>query len=858
MDRLYEYFHGEYVDQKRQIRRIDATLKKVWQTLSDCYCENDDAKGWPYDVADGAGELTLAVVSQSTNSMILFAMCLALGLIKDSRLVPKLQMPLGADLSGELRDRMRNQIPGAVAGIIQHRAKEGNADPQNWQFAFKSGTYGKDDPFTMTWFGDVLATIEADPSLYETLKEHVEEDLLVSFIEKQWERRIDRVTEVFDEKPKAGTTLDARKKPLLLDSPIDHSFPLLRFVQLGRSLADRHAAIPELLVGKAEAISAGDAFASFGAAFIDVVHTHLSHHHIQDAPFDAGELVFSMEGALLCDPQTTSFDRHVINEVFRVLSDRQQRSAYWRPLKPFVTTSQGLALLPVSIEIAGSMLRICCILEEAGEDEGRAYFSSYLPMFRQYVDWLMTRVAHGTFGDAAARKTFTGWHSEHVSEHRKIHTWETSLVAAFLLCYRHMLHRHIGDAAATAGGFAIRRPKRSKSLEAVSATDFWRNSINPGTPSPLMKEPLQGISDDSQYAVMNAIGNTIVAPRSVPPSEVSPDYSLLLYGPPGTGKTAIAEDIADALDWRMVEITPSDFVARGEAEVEMRAKYIFKALEEQASVVVLFDEIDRLIMDRDCKLYREQSDMFQFMTPGMLPKLKSLREARNVIFVIGTNYNERIDPAAKRTGRIDRRLLVAPPNMQQRLRILKERICRELKDVQACEKMDLADDDLKEIAKQTVLAVFGEIKQLVEASCKALVGQDIAVNTKDVLLEKLAAEWPKQERPGLDLLAFRARLETGTGNEHRLTTQRPVDEFLMVLYLLIEAEFPAQNRDPEAERRFAHEAIAELDPELSDLTPANVSPGGNKRERMEQLLERHIRDEAIRNQILSEPLSWLE
>ena len=70
---------------------------------------------------------------------------------------------------------------------------------------------------------------------------------------------------------------------------------------------------------------------------------------------------------------------------------------------------------------------------------------------------------------------------------------------------------------------------------------------------------------------------------------------MLLYGPPGTGKTGIADDLTAALRWPLVTVTPSDFIRRGEAEVEARAKDIFDALGEQEDMVVLFDEIDRLI-----------------------------------------------------------------------------------------------------------------------------------------------------------------------------------------------------------------------------------------------------------------------
>ncbi len=58
---------------------------------------------------------------------------------------------------------------------------------------------------------------------------------------------------------------------------------------------------------------------------------------------------------------------------------------------------------------------------------------------------------------------------------------------------------------------------------------------------------------------------------------------------------------------------------------------------EQVEAVILLDEIDRLILDRDSKLYSKQGDMFQVRTPGMLPKLKDLRGQKRSIFIIATH-----------------------------------------------------------------------------------------------------------------------------------------------------------------------------------------------------------------------------
>jgi len=128
----------------------------------------------------------------------------------------------------------------------------------------------------------------------------------------------------------------------------------------------------------------------------------------------------------------------------------------------------------------------------------------------------------------------------------------------------------------------------------------------------------------------------------------------------------------NAWGWRLIKITVSDFLEGGGAQVEARAKNIFEVLMSQSSCVVLFDEIDHLLLDRDSKYYREQDTIFQFMTPGMLTKLNDLRKRKNIIFIIATNYEDRIDPAIKRIGRIDNKYLVLPPDKSKRMEKLKK------------------------------------------------------------------------------------------------------------------------------------------------------------------------------------------
>jgi SpoVK/Ycf46/Vps4 family AAA+-type ATPase len=91
--------------------------------------------------------------------------------------------------------------------------------------------------------------------------------------------------------------------------------------------------------------------------------------------------------------------------------------------------------------------------------------------------------------------------------------------------------------------------------------------------------------------------------------------------------------------------------------------------------VVLFDEIDEMLRDRQNDQSQGGVAMLRFIVPGMLPKLQSLKqygEENRLIFIVSTNYVDRLDAAITRTGRIDERYVVVPPDEQARYCLIKK------------------------------------------------------------------------------------------------------------------------------------------------------------------------------------------
>jgi ATPase family associated with various cellular activities (AAA) len=381
---------------------------------------------------------------------------------------------------------------------------------------------------------------------------------------------------------------------------------------------------------------------SYRDFFESALHEQLSFSSIPDSRFDPAELAFCLEGLLVCAHEAV--DPVLFERVFTVLAANQETSAYWRPNRPFIAKPTGEIALPLSVEGANSLLRSVEIMD--GKKLHGTFDVIGVPMFRRFFQWLRARkVEINSLGTVCI-----GWHSEHINEAGVIHLWNTSQVLEFLIAFRNLIQRYIARETLILSGVRIDEPKKFES---------WDKTRK-------IFEPLMDTSVASR--IFDQVEAEFVRPWQV--ANPSKNYSMLVYGPPGTGKTTIAQSIADALEFRLLTVTVSDFLGAGGALVEARAKAIFQMLEAQSNCVIFFDEIDAFLLDRDSTHYRDQDTLFQFLTPGMLIKINDLRTAERSILIIATNYENRIDPAIKRPGRIDRQYLLLPPDLEKRKSII--------------------------------------------------------------------------------------------------------------------------------------------------------------------------------------------
>lgn len=249
-----------------------------------------------------------------------------------------------------------------------------------------------------------------------------------------------------------------------------------------------------------------------------------------------------------------------------------------------------------------------------------------------------------------------GWATDPPGPKRESEWWVTALAADALDKVVEMLNEAINRQILR--HFSVRQPFELKlGLDALFYPDYGLSARG-----------------DSRGAETKNLAFKLQHLRShagVSGSNKDPLFSLVLYGPPGTGKTTLVEATAKSAEVPLVEITPSDILVGGADAVERRTRLVFNALSMLTHVVILFDEFDSILQDRRLReSARTAPTVFDFLTPGLLPKLKKLHDSakdQQVSYVLATNFVDRLDPAAVRQGRFDDKHGVYPPDVVSRV-----------------------------------------------------------------------------------------------------------------------------------------------------------------------------------------------
>ncbi len=209
---------------------------------------------------------------------------------------------------------------------------------------------------------------------------------------------------------------------------------------------------------------------------------------------------------------------------------------------------------------------------------------------------------------------------------------------------------------------------------------------------------------------------------------------LLLYGPPGCGKTFLARAVAGEMGARFATVSIVDVLNMWIGQSERNLHEIFQAARRNAPCVLFLDEIDALGHKRS----QLQSSAMRTLGNQLLAELDGMEGNNDGVFVLAaTNAPWDVDPALRRPGRLDRTLLVVPPDAAARQAILEVH----LRD------RPIAGIDLKRLAAATDRFSGADLAHLCETAAEYAMHDSVTSGTVRMIEQRDLEAALREVRP---------------------------------------------------------------------------------------------------------------
>ncbi|MEI7741642.1 MAG: ATP-dependent zinc metalloprotease FtsH [bacterium] len=199
---------------------------------------------------------------------------------------------------------------------------------------------------------------------------------------------------------------------------------------------------------------------------------------------------------------------------------------------------------------------------------------------------------------------------------------------------------------------------------------------------------------------------------------------VLLMGLPGGGKTLLARAVAGEADVPFFHISGSEFVEMFVGVGAARVRDLFARAKKAAPCIIFIDEIDAVGRTRGAGMGGNHDEREQTLNQ-ILVEMDGFEPNSGVILLAATNRPDVLDAALLRPGRFDRRVILDPPDINDREAIMK---------IHATGKPLATDVELRRVAERTPGFSGADLMNLLnEAAIKAARANRKTITQEDIL-----------------------------------------------------------------------------------------------------------------------------